>query len=47
VKLLIVFLAAMFVLGGSRGRTRELPRPLFLLCTCVVVGAMFYSRRII
>ena len=46
-QLLLAFMFAMFVLGGSVGRAQIIRRPVVLLCICAVVGAMFYSRRII
>ena len=46
-QLLLAFMFAMFVLGGSAGRAHIIRRPIVLLCTCAVVGVMFYSRRII
>ena len=46
-QLLLAFMFAMFVLGGSAGRAEIIRRPVVLLCICAVVGAMFYSRRII
>ena len=46
-RLLIAFLIVMFVVGGITRPSQPLRRPLFVLCTSVVVGAMFYSRRIL
>jgi hypothetical protein len=45
--LLLAFLLVTFLIGGLTPRGRALPRPLLLLGGCVIVGAMFYSRRLL
>lgn len=44
-RLLLIFLFATFVVGGTTRGERLISRPLVLLGACVVVGAMFYSER--
>lgn len=44
-KLLLTFLVAMFVVGGTATKRQPTWLPLAILATCVVVGAMFYGRR--
>jgi biotin transporter BioY len=46
-QLLLAFLFGTFVIGGLAGRPERLRRSSVLLGTCVVVGVMFYSRRIL
>lgn len=46
-KVFIAFLLAMFVAGGTHLGDRLLRRPAILLGVCTVVGATFYSLRVI
>ena len=46
-ELLLAFLFGTFVVGGLAGLPQTLRRPTVLLTACVVVGAMFYSVRVL
>ena len=46
-KLLLVFLFATFVIGGTSDRGRALSRPLVLLGACAFVGMLYYSPRVL
>lgn len=49
-QLLLAFLLGTFVVGGLAGRSQTLQRlrrPSLFLGVCVVVGLMFYSRRVL
>ena len=46
-ELLLAFLATTFIVGGVATQSKSVQRPLVILISCIVVGALFYSRRII
>jgi hypothetical protein len=46
-RLYLAFLVAAFVLGGTVKQWPAARRPLVILAVCVVVGAAYYSRRVI
>jgi len=47
VKLLLAFLVAAFVVGGSTGGPAALRRPIVLVGACFMVGMMLYSKRLL
>jgi hypothetical protein len=46
-RLYLVFIVGAFVVGGMARRWPWARRPLTVLAVCVIVGAAFYSRRVI
>jgi len=46
-QLLLAFLFGMFVIGGLVRRPPGLRKPSVVLGTCVAVGVMFYSSRVL
>jgi hypothetical protein len=46
-KVYIAFLITTFVIAGTRFGERPLRRPILLLGLCVVVGASYWSRRVV
>ena len=46
-QLLILFMVASFVVGGLATRRDTLPRPVLVMGACIMVGALYYSRRFI
>lgn len=44
---LILFLLVTFILGGTRQGQRFLRRPSLLMAMCLVVGAAYYSYRVV
>jgi hypothetical protein len=43
----IAFILACFILSGTRLAEPLMKRPLLMMAGCVVVGASFYSLRVI
>ena len=46
-KVFIAFLLASFIFSGTRFAEPLLKRPILMIAGCVVVGASFYSLRVI
>jgi hypothetical protein len=46
-KVYIAFLIGTFILAGSRRGDRPLRRPYLLIGLCVMVGASFWSAKVV